>query len=368
MLASGGDTMRTWFGLGLAVAVALACTGCAQTTPDDVMRITLQRGTATEEQASERLATLASTPQEPLLIRMWALRALGRLERHPLATVHLLGEGVAAGRSNDEWTAYAAYTLGQMHRKEAVPYLIRALASSQSPASSHRLLEALGANLKFVLDDVELNQKAVAALHHFASMQSHHIDNMYHLVNEYLSNLVVLAMALEATQKRASQEGAQRGDAGDLYVATQQTLLHILSNKHRYIASFGDKKTQLKRVLDLALSETSTGDEMLWLLTAWYAAALSDNAEFAGLVVRKLVQWLPAAPTSVKLVVVWALARSERYSQAARTALVEGVLAAETDDNVLQLLEAISSESQNLDVFQKALGLTPQAQPSGGGR
>lgn len=347
---------------------ALFCVGCAFTTPDDVMRMTLERGTANEEPTSVKLASLAIATEEPLLIRMWALRALGRLERHPLASVQMLGEAVAAGRSGDQWTAYAAYTLGQMRRKEAVPYLVDALASPLSPESSYRVLEALGANLRFVLDDVELNQKAVAGLHHFASIQSQRIGDMYHLVNEYLSNLVVLAMTLEAAQKREANQPPKRGEVGDLYVATQQALLHLLNNKQRYVASFGEKKLALQRVLDLALSDASTSEGMLWLLTAWYAAALADNAEFAGLVIRRLVQWLPSSPASVKLVIVWALARSERHSDVARRAILEAVVAVETDENLLLLLNAMSSESKNLDVYQKSLGLTPVGHGAGGTR
>ena len=352
----------------LAGILMLATTAisCQPFTPDEIMRLSLARGTPDEEAVSEQLCSLALSDEMTLDGRLWALRALGRLQKHPLATVERLGSVVASGSCSESWRAYAAWTLGQMHRKEAVPYLVEALSTPLSSSTSYYVLEALAEGLRFVLDDVELNQRAVASLHHFASIQSGLIGDMYELVNEYLSNLVVLAVTLEAAQKAAVKESASPSAKSDLYVSVQRTLLHLFSNKARYLAAFGDKKAQLERVLDLALSDVATKDQPLWLLTAWYAGALSDNAEFSGLVARRLAGWLGTAPPSVRLVLIWALARSERFSQTSRTTLLEQVFRSETDPNVLELLARISSSGNTLDVFQKTLGIVPAPSKEGG--
>lgn len=340
----------------LALVTAL---GCQTLSPDDLMRMSLDRGTPNEELTSASLCDVALDPELPLDTRMWALRSLSRLEKHPLSTVERLGTAVAKGDNNEKFRAYAAWVLGQMHRKEAALYLIQAVASPLGSSSSYYVLEALAQSLRFILDDVELNQRAVASLHHFASIQSQFIGDMYELVNEYLSNLVVLAVTLEASQRAASGAEVPLSASSDLYVSAQRTLLHLLNNKARYLAAFGEKKAQLGRVLDIALSDVATKDQGLWLMTAWYAGALSDNAEFSGLVAKRLAQWVVTAPPSVRLTLVWALARSERFSGASRKTLLEEILRSETDRNVLELLVHISASGQNLDLFQKAMGLAP---------
>jgi len=325
--------------------------------------MSLSRGTPNEEATSAQLADISLDRELPLETRMFALRALGRLDKHPLGTIDALGDAVAKGTCPDAWRAYAAWLLGQMRRKEAAPYLVEALSTSLSSSSSYYVLEALAESLRFVLDDVELNQRAVASLHHFASIQSQFIGSMYELVNEYLSNLVVLAVTLEAAQKAALATSAPQTATNDLYVSVQRTLLHLLNNKARYLASFGEKRPQLERVLNVALADVATKDQPLWLLTAWYAGALSDNTEFSELVARRLVQWVTTAPPSVRLTLVWALARSQRFSAVARRSLLEDVLRSETDPNILELLVRMSPSGNTLDVFQKAMGILPA--PSG---
>ncbi|GEM_PF-5725708 len=342
------------------LVVLMAIPACVTVTPDSVMELTRQAGTPGEVEAGEQLVAWATSRELDVQTRMYALRALLRMEQLPDHSVASLGQLVASGAFGDSWTAYAAYVLGELREKSSIPYLLAALSRPLGSKSAYQVMEAIARNIRFVLDDPEMNTRALAALHHFSASQSHMNTTIYELLNEYLTNLTSLVISLDRLQ-RAGSQGGRPAESAALYEQTRQALLHVYNNRAKYAASMPDHVRQLERLFATALSENCTQNQSLWLLTAWYASALVESPSFAALVATSIERWAEANPTgSLKLLLYWGMVRGLKHSTALQSAFLELMQRSDVDRVLVELVgRMLLNGKTNLDPIQRALGIVP---------
>ena len=339
----------------LLIALATLAASCAM-TPDSIMQMSLARGTEAEEEAAVRLTDLAADPSVDAGLRCWALKSLARLDRVPPGSVTRVGGIVTNG---GEWSlvrSWAAYTLGELRRKESIPFFIAALEGTLDPGTGYYVLDGLGKVLPAVLQDTELNQRVVESMTRFAAAQTAAVPEIYDLVNEYVVNLVVLAVA--GDKLLAGPHSAEQA-----YVAVLRMLSHVEAARSKYLTAFEANRGALVRVFDLAFDSLEPEYRPAWLLLAWYAGAMSDNRELASLCAGRIVDWLGSPDPHLRLLATWAVTRMDLVNTEAHVALIDRVLRQETDSTILRLFAELSREPSRPDRLQRSLRVKMRKTP-----
>ncbi|MBM4353925.1 MAG: hypothetical protein FJ109_09040 [Deltaproteobacteria bacterium] len=327
--------------------LAVAAFSCA-TTPDSLMELSLFRGTEREEEAATRLADLAADTSADPGLRCWALKSLARLDHLSPSALSQVGRIVQNGGEWSVLRSWAAYALGEFRRKEAIPFYAAALEGPLAPDTGYYVLDGLGKVLPALLQDTELNQRVVEAMTTFAAGQSAALPEVYDLVNEYVVNLVVLAVAGDKLLSgRHTEEEA--------YVSVLRMLSHVEAARSKYVAAFEANRGAMARVFDLAFASLDPQYRPTWLLLAWYVGVMSDNRELASLCAGRLVGWLEAPDPQLRLLAVFAATRMDLVNTEAHVALIDRILRNETDPAILRLFAELSREPGRPDKLQRTL-------------
>jgi len=338
----------------LLLALAIAAGSC--TSPDSLMKLSLERGTEREEEAATRLADLAADLTADPGLRCWALKSLARLDRLSPASLGKVGRVL---QNSGEWgvvRSWAAYALGEFRRKEALAYYVAALEGPLDPDTGYFILDGMGKVLPAVLQDTELNQRVVESMTKFAAAQTAALPEIYDLVNEYVVNLVVLAVAGDKLLSGPHTEE-------EAYVSVLRMLSHIEAARSKYVAAFESNRGALARVFDLAFASLDPQYRPAWLLLAWYVGVMSDNRELATLCAGRVVDWLNSPDPQLRLLAVWAMTRMDLVNTEAHVALIDRVLRQETDPAILRLFAELSREPGRPDRLQRTLRVKMRKAP-----
>ena len=333
----------------LALAGLLVATGC--TTADTLMKHSLARGTADEEQAAAKLAQYAADRNNEVSKRCWALRASSRLKKQPLSAIKRLGQIVADSGDDPTVRRWAAHALGELRRKETIPYFMTALERPIDHVTSYYMLEGLAKLVAVVVQDTRLNDKVLSAMNTYAAQQKKFPPDIYDLLNESVTNLAVLAMML----KRTAAAKGKRVDFLEAYTAIYRTLSFLSLKKKPLLASFKDNEKAISETFKLSFASTKRTHQALLLLIGWYAGILGDNPEFSRYCATRIGQWASSADTRLRLLVVWSLTRMELHQESARQALIARVLHHEKNPKVMRLLGALRTREGQPDKLQELM-------------
>jgi len=333
----------------LAAVFSLLVLAC--TTPESLMKRSLVRGSAGEQDAAKELIDYAANGKNAPGLRAWALRSLSRLQALPPESLRPLGELVCNTSEDAQLRSWAAYALGEFRQREAIPYFVRALRGPIDENTGYFVLEGLTKSISMILEDLNLNESVVGAMNAFSSMRGQETPPpMFDLLNEYVGTLPVLVLVLEKEIQAGAKEEA-------LYAAVYRTLVTIEMAKKKMLSAYDRNRKNLEKAVELSLSAVETRYRPLWLLFAWYAGLLGDNPELSSLVAPKLSGWLTGASPRERLVVSWSLARMDLYQKDARDTLLVQSLKKETDLNTLRLMGRLSSAQGEPDKLQQILEL-----------
>jgi HEAT repeat protein len=320
------------------------------------MKLSLERGTENEEEAAARLADLAADRSADPGMRCWALKSLSRLDRMSPASFGKVGALVSDSGQWGGIRSWAAYTLGEQRRKEALPYFIQALEGPLDADTGYYVLDGLGKVLPAVLQDTEINQRVVESMTKFAATQTAAVPEIYDLVNEYVVNLVVLAVAGDKLLSGPHT-------AEEAYVSVLRMLSHVEAARSKYVAAFEANRGALARVFDLAFESLEPEYRPAWLLLAWYVGTMADNRELASLCAARIVDWLDAPDPHLRMLAAWAVTRMDLVNTEAHIALIDRVLRHETDPAILRLFAELSREPGRPDRLQRALRVKMRKMP-----
>jgi len=328
-------------------------------SPESLMRKGNHRGTPKEEATGLALAQYAANGENPPGLRCWSLRALSRFRVQHDENVKLVGSVLTNKRNNPILRSWAAYALGEMRAREAIPLFIDALGTIPDDATSYFVLEGLGKVVSLILEDVELNTRLVQTMTTFAGASKKEVPAIYDLLNEHVINLVVLAITMETLL--TSPES--RSDRDTVYTAIYRALHYIENSLTQFLTTYAQNRESLTRIMTLSFSTASARDRHLWALTGWYTGVLGGNAELAEFCSNYIIQWFAESPPPIKLILAWSLARMTRHSEQAAQALATMVFTSVSDQNTMRMFARMTHEKGQLDVFQQALGVRLQAAP-----
>jgi hypothetical protein len=333
-------------------ALIVVSTGC--TTPDSLMKLTLQKGSGDEREAAEKLGTVVENSSMDDGLRCWALRALSYMEQVPPPVFGAVARVVRDTSEAPCVRSWGAFTLGQWGKKEGLGPLVDAMSSSVDARTGYHVLEALSRMLPMLLEDTGINERMIEAMTIFAARQSQDLPTVYALLREYAVGLVALTITAERIIKKGPIAGSmQRSE--EVYTAVFRMLSNIEVAKGRFLAAYADNAKALSVAFELAYSAVDKRYRPTWLLLAWYGGVLGDNRELAELCEDRLALWLKSADPSLRILTLWSLTRMELYSSKARAALVATVIRSEEDEEVLKLLGMLAVQDGVPDQVQRLL-------------
>ena len=332
--------------------VLVMTTGC--TTPDSLMKLTLKKGTADEQEAALELAEFVDDSSSDDSLRCWALRGLSHMRRVPPRAVNVVARTLRNTSEPPYIRSWAAFTLGEWGKKEGIPALVDAMAGNVDARTAYHVLEALSRVLPLILEDMQVNERMIEAMTVLAARQSQDLPTMYALLREYAVSLVALTVTSERIiRKGPLTSSAQRSE--EVYTAVFRMMSNIEVAKTRLMAAYATNEKALASAFQLAYSSVDKRYRPTWLLLAWYAGVLGDNRELSALCERYLVAWAESADPALRLLTLWSLTRLELYSTQARHALVSRLLEREKNEDVLRLLAVLSTQEGGADALQKTL-------------
>lgn len=327
--------------------------GCA--SPDSLMTASLHRDQPDAEKWAGELVEFATDSGQKESLRCWALRSLSRFRKVPTEAVAKLGARVADPREAPQVRAWAAYTLSEWRRKEAIPYFLSALKGNVDGQTAYFALEGLAQSLSILLEDTDLTLQAVKTLGDYAAHQTKDLPSIYNLIDEYISTLTALVMVLDQTlNEEAGKEGSAESNQR-VYSAVYRLMVAVSDSKAKLTAAYSSNEQMLKQGFDLAFASTERKYQPVFLMVAWFMGLMGDKPELAALAGDRLVAWATHADPRLRMIAVWSLSRMEVFHPGAADALVHRVLEKETDDNVLALFGVLSSGPDTPDAGQKVL-------------
>lgn len=333
--------------LASLLTLLLSCAGGE--SPDSLMVKSYDRGTPKEQETSLVLARYAGDGENPWTLRAWALRSLSRLRNHPAESVRIVGEIVRSPRLPSPLRTWAAYALGEMRSREGLPFLVEALNSNPDDQTAIAIMDALGKVVSLIVEDPEINTRLVQVMTSYAAVKKNEVPAIYDLLNEHVSNLVVLAVTLEALLS----EDPSLHDSDTVYAAIFRTLSFMERSLEQLFNAYAQNRESMKRILEMSFSAVTPGDQALWLMVGWYAGVIGGRAEMADFCAGHMSEWLSQAPPPMRLVFLWSVARMNRYSDAASRLLSQRLLSDVDDPETLRMLGQLSNSPGQLDVLQQ---------------
>jgi len=376
--------------LGAVTASALLAAMPACLTPDALMRLSIAPSQSEADAAAVRLVEVARDDSYDLSRRAWALRSLARLGRAPQAAVLALGDLAIGGHTPSELRAWAAYALGELRQKEALPFLAALLErdsdgendkdkESEGGGRTHELaLDGLCKALPIILADPQWQGRIVALLATYAGRTAASLSDTYYLLHENTGTLAASVGLLD----RLLNDPAAGHDQGALYAALLDVVRAVELDKSQRLAAFERNEVTLRRAVTLAgqtlASPTLAGqrpagpaptrantdpDPAFGLLLAWGSGVLGDRAELATLFTPLAQRLVTSSDPAQRLLASWALSRHAVYRPEAREAALAALLG-EGDARVALLLGKLSNATGGPDLLQRLEGSGRLVEPS----
>lgn len=339
------------------IAALLACsfTGC--TTADSLMNKSLLKGTENNNKAALELTDFLqkSSGHGEESLRCWALRSLSYFSEVPDNTLDTVGK-ILTGKRSDAERAWAAYTLGHFQRRETIPYFLTALKNHPTNTVDYYILESLTRQFSNFNGDSDLSIELLTALNTYISQTKHTPPTMYNLLEEYVSTLSTLILAMENILEKNPADKRGSKNFLELYTGIYNIFRSIDIKEDKLLADFTNNQLTIEKAFTTAYKGLDTSYQPAFLLYAWYASQLSNNPELAQLATTQLWPWLQNEDPKLRQLVIWGLLRTELYDSTAKDTLLKHLSQTETDANILFMLANYRHFQGKPDVIQQLRG------------
>jgi hypothetical protein len=335
-----------------AIALGVLGAGCV-TTPESLMKLSRASAQGEADKAAARLVEVAASRDYDVARRAWALRALGALGRAPLPTLHRLGALATGPATPPEVRAWAAFALGELRRKEALPYLLQLLADPSDAATCELALDGLCKSIAVILEDPALQSSTTAAMSSYAARATTGLSDVFYVLHERTDTLAASAGLIERLLDEPSLAAPA---SGQLYAAVLDVLRGLEVGKEQWLAGYDRNEATLRRSIEVVQQAADRGERALALLVAWNAGLLGDRPELAQLWTDAASRFVRDADPARRLLALWALSRLSVYQPSARLALLEA-LRVEQDERLLRLAGSLSSGAATPDLLQRLVGV-----------
>ena len=344
--------------LSILFTVSLALGACGA-TPEKILSTVDETDPVRRDANLDDLRSIAENSGEDNGLRCYAVKAMGRMGDPREDVVTTLG-GLVQGGDSTALRAWAAWALGELGSEAGVSPLIRTLTSPVAPDVGYHALEALARLQAHVIRDGTIQGDALKALNAYSANQREAPPDVYHLLDESLSNLKYCVEVLRDESEALTIESSDARTWNNAYRAAFKLLTFMTDRNDQVAADAPTKRRLLEEAFGRLAEDKLLTHRGLAMLSAHGIGACASREAIAPIASPSLARIYLNGDDAVRLVGVWGLARLQLYAPEAKAVMRDRLLTDEQNPRIFELLADIHDGTDEHDAIQKLFNLGEQ--------